>query len=58
MMLGFEGSHTSYSNRGLLLSESDLLSEAWLKQCEKDQAHNSMFAFDYDELKEFLDQNS
>ena len=58
MMLGFEGSHTSYGNRGLLLSESDLSSEAWLKQCEKDQAHNSMFAFDYDELKDFLDQNS
>jgi archaellum biogenesis ATPase FlaH len=57
-MLGFEGSHSSYSNRGLLLSELDLLSEAWLVQCEKDQAHNSMFAFDYDELKEFLDQNS
>lgn len=57
-MLGFEGSHTSYSNRGLLLSETDLSSEAWLRQCEKDQAHNSMFAFDYEELKEFLQKNS
>ena len=57
-MLGFEGSHSSYSNRGLLLSELDLSSEAWLAQCEKDQAHNSMFAFDYEELKHFLSENS
>ena len=57
-MLGFEGSHSSYSNRGLLLSEEDLTSAVWLSQCEKDQAHNSMFAFDYEELKAFLSKNN